>query len=108
MLPGKRLWVFFVCFLMLFMLALPAFAADPQTTAKDLKGISPKKYRYVFSTVGGALIGIGIGKLLGGGNDITKGLLVGGGGASAFYLHTHPRATLMAGAIGPTSARTPR
>jgi hypothetical protein len=94
MLRGKRLWVLLCCFLMLFMLAMPAFAGDPQTTAKDLKGISPKKYRYVFSTLGGAAIGAGIGVLLGGGNDVTKGLMVGGGGASAFYLHTHKNATL--------------
>jgi hypothetical protein len=69
-------------------------AADPQVTKNDLKGISPKKHRYVFSTVGGALVGMGIGKLLGGGNDVLKGMMIGGGGASALYLHSHPRAEL--------------
>lgn len=91
---GKRIWVWICCFLMMFMLALPALAADPQITAKDLKGISPKKYRYVFSTAGGAAIGMGVGKLLGGGNDIIKGMMIGGGGASALYLHSHPRADI--------------
>jgi hypothetical protein len=94
MLRGKRLCVVFVCFLMLFLLALPAFAGDPQTTAKDLKGISAKRHKYIFSTLGGAAIGAGIGVLLGSGNDITKGLMIGGGGASALYLHTHQRDTL--------------
>ncbi len=94
MATGKRLWVVVCCFLMLFMLAAAAFAGDPQTTAKDLKGISPKKYRYVFTTIGGAAVGMGIGKLLGGGPDVLKGMMIGGGGASALFLHSHPRSTL--------------
>ncbi len=94
MLGGKRVWVLFLSVLLLWMLAVPAFAADPQVTKDDLKGISPKRYRYVFSTIGGAAVGAGIGKLLGGGNDMLKGLMLGGGGASALYLHSHPRATL--------------
>jgi hypothetical protein len=91
---GKRIWLLVSCLLMLFMLVLPAMAADRDTTVKDLKGISPKKYRYIFSTFGGAAVGAGIGELLGGGNDVVKGLMVGGGGASALYLHSHPRADL--------------
>lgn len=86
----KRLCGVLCSILMLFMLALPAFAGEPpQTTAKDLKGISAKRYRYLFTVAGGAAVGAGIGVLLGGGNDVLKGLMVGGGGGSALYLHSH-------------------
>ncbi len=91
---GRRFWILICAFLMLFTLALPAVAADPQMTKNDLKGISPKKHRYIFSTIGGALVGMGIGALVGGGGDVVKGMMVGGGGASALYLHSHPRADI--------------
>lgn len=88
---SKRLWAVVCSLLMLFLLAAPAFAEDPQTTAKDLKGISAKRHRFIFTTLGGAAVGAGIGVLIGGGNDVLKGLMVGGGGASALYMHSHPR-----------------
>jgi hypothetical protein len=91
---GKRVWVLICCLMMLFVLAAPAMAQERDTTVQDLKGISPKKYRYIFSTFGGAAVGAGIGALLGGGGDVVKGMMVGGGGASALYLHSHPRADL--------------
>ena len=91
---GKRFWAALCSVLMLFMLAMPAFAEDPQTTASDLKGISPKRYRYLFSTAGGAAVGAGIGILLGGRTEALKGILIGGGGGSALYLHSHPRENL--------------
>lgn len=67
----------------------PAFAGDRDVGARDLKGISPHRHRYIFSVIGGAAVGAGIGKVLGGGNDISKGLLIGSGGMSALYLHSH-------------------
>lgn len=78
----------------MFIAAMPAMAADPEVTTKDLKGISPQRHRYLFSVIGGAAVGAGIGALLGGGNDITKGIMVGGGGMSALYLHSHRRDSL--------------
>jgi hypothetical protein len=83
----KRLWgiVLTVCLLLMF--CVPSFAAD--VTAKDLKGISPKRHRYFFSVLGGAAIGAGVGALVGSGNDITKGILLGGGGASTAYLFSN-------------------
>jgi hypothetical protein len=91
MLGGKKLWALVLCFCFLIAAAMPALAADPEVTKKDLKGINPRKYRYFLTTAGGAVIGMGVGVLVGGGNDVTKGLMVGGGAASAFYLHSHPR-----------------
>src|SRR4051794_41934033 len=90
---GKKLWALLLCFCF-FVAVMPAFAADPDVTTKDLKGISPQRHRYIFSVLGGAAVGDGIGVLLGSGNDITKGLVVGAGGVSALYLLSHPPATV--------------
>lgn len=91
MLGGQKFWAVLLCACFLFIAALPAMAADPDVTTKDLKGISPQRHRYLFSVIGGAAVGAGIGVLLGSGNDITKGIMIGGGGMSALYLHSHRR-----------------
>lgn len=87
MVTMRRLWGLLLSMCVLLMLCAPALGRD--ITKEDLKGITPKRHRYWFSVVGGAAIGAGIGALLGGGNDITKGILVGGGGASTAFLHSH-------------------
>jgi len=89
MLGAKKFWSVIMSLCLLFMLAMPAMAADPEVTTKDLKGISPQHHKYLFAVVGGALVGAGVGALVGSGNDITKGLMIGGGGMSALYLHSH-------------------
>ena len=95
MLGVKKLCALAVSICLLWFLAVPAFAADPQVTSKDLKGISPKHYKYAFSVIGGAAVGAGVGALVNGwSNDVAKGLLVGSGGASALYLHFHKHDTL--------------
>lgn len=91
---GKKIWALALSICLIWFLAVPAFAADPQVTTKDLKGISPQRYKYLFSVAAGAAIGAGVGVLVGSGNDITKGIMVGGGGMSALYLHTHRHDTL--------------
>jgi len=92
---GRKFWgVVATCLLMLLALAVPALAANREPDVNDLKGISPHRFRYLFSVAGGALVGAGVGVILGSGNDITKGIMVGGGAASAVWLHTHPHDTL--------------
>ena len=94
---GRKLIGVLLALCMLFAAAVPAMAADPQVTKNDLKGIKrikPWHHRYLFSAIGGAALGAGIGAIVGSGNDITKGLLLGGGGLSALYLHSHRRDTL--------------
>ena len=86
---ARNLCTIILCFTLLILTCASATAADPDITKKDLKGISPQRHRYLFSVIGGAAVGAGIGVLLGGGNDVTKGLMVGGGGMSAIYLHMH-------------------
>jgi hypothetical protein len=89
---GKRVISLALCAALVLMVSVPLFAADRDTTKADLNGISPKRHRYIFNVVGGLAVGAGIGALLGGAPSVTKGMLIGGGGASAWYLHSHPNA----------------
>jgi hypothetical protein len=89
LLGGRKFWAVVLCACFMFIAAMPAVAADPTVSAKDLKGISPQRHKYWFSVLGGAAVGAGIGVLVGSGNDVTKGIMVGGGAMSAVYLHTH-------------------
>ncbi len=84
-----KFWSLALCVAFLLATVAPALAGDRDVDVRDLKGISPHRHRYIFSVIGGAAVGAGIGKILGGGNDITKGLLIGSGGMSALYLHSH-------------------
>jgi hypothetical protein len=86
---SKKIWALVLCIGLLLMTA-PAFAADFGGTVKRLKDNGPARHPYFFSVLGGSVIGIGVGAALGGGNDITKGLLAGGGGASTAYLLLNP------------------
>ncbi len=89
---GKRSLSLTLCLGLLILVSAPLFAANRDVDKSDLKGISPKRHKYIFNVLGGVAIGAGIGALLGGAPSITKGMLIGGGGASAWYLHSHPNA----------------
>ncbi len=94
MFAARKIWIVLLSISLISTMSLPALAADPQTTAKDLKGVSPKRFKYLFTVVGGAAVGAGVGAIVGGGNDITKGLLVGSGAASLAYMHSNRRDNL--------------
>src|SRR4051794_17170577 len=92
MLGSKRVISFALCLALVTMVSAPLFAADREPTKEDLKGISPKRHRYIFNVAGGLAVGAGIGALLGGAPSVAKGILIGGGAGSAWYLHGHPNA----------------
>ena len=92
MLGGKRVLSFTLCLALVVMVSAPLFAADHDVNASDLKGISPRHHKYIFNVLGGLAIGAGVGALLGGAPSVTKGMLIGGGGTSAWFLHRHPEA----------------
>ena len=87
---NKRVISLALCLALITMVSAPLFAADRDMNKSDLKGISPKRHRYLFNVAGGLAVGAGIGALLGGAPSVAKGMLIGGGGASAWYLHSHP------------------
>lgn len=82
----RRLFTLLLC---LIFLAATGFSADRDPGVGDVKGI-PKKHRYWWAVGGGAAVGLGIGILAPGGNkSAVKGMLIGGSGASLFWLATH-------------------
>jgi hypothetical protein len=56
---------------------------------RDLLGISPQHHKYIFSVVSGAAVGAGLGYILLGEKTPLKLALIGSGGASTWFLHTH-------------------
>jgi hypothetical protein len=88
MLGGKKSIGLLICLLFVFMTA-SATAADRPIDKQDLKGINAKRHNWAFATAGGAAIGAGVGALFGGSGDVAKGILIGGGGGSAAWLHAH-------------------
>ncbi len=91
---ARKLLGLALIFTLLLFYTVPAVAADPQISKQDLKGISPKRHRYLFSIIGGAAVGAGAGALVGGAGNVAKGIFIGGGGLSALYLHSHPHDNL--------------
>lgn len=89
----RRVLTYAICLVLLMTCAAPAFAQrrEREVTARDLDGVRRDRYRWLTSTVGGAAIGAGIGILVGNKTEMVKGLLIGSGGGSALYLHSHPR-----------------
>lgn len=84
---AKKFWIFAI---LLGLLCLVTSSAIAQTvTKKDLRGISPQRHKYIFSVLGGAAAGAGLGFVLGGGLKTGKLAMLGAGGMSTWYLHTH-------------------
>jgi hypothetical protein len=85
-----KLWVYAICLGLLMMFGSSAFAQN--MSSRDLSGISPQNHKYIFSTLGGAAAGAGLGFILGGGAKTAKLAMMGGGGASTWFLTTHRHA----------------
>lgn len=80
----NKFWIVAISVGLLLMLGPTGFAQE--MTSKDVKGTSPKHFKYIVTTLGGAAAGAGLGFVLGGGKKTGKLALIGGGGASAWFL----------------------
>jgi hypothetical protein len=89
---GRKLLGLALSLALLLCTSVTAFAGDRPMDKNDLQGISPKRHRLIFSTLGGMAVGMGVGALVGGSKAWVKGGLLGGGAGSAWYLHNHPNA----------------
>jgi hypothetical protein len=87
----KKFWIFVLCLGFLFPLLSHAQSRD--IDKRDLRGISPQHHKYIFSVLGGAAVGAGLGYILPGEKTPLKLMMIGSGGASTWFLHTH-KATL--------------
>ena len=87
----KNFWISLLCLVFIFPLMSQAQSRD--VNKRDLRGISPQHHKYIFSALGGAAFGAGLGYILPGQKTPLKLAMIGGGGASTWFLHTH-RATL--------------
>lgn len=86
----SKLCTFVLCFGLLFTMGASAQTRDPD--ARDLHGISPKNHKYLFTVLGGAAAGAGLGFVLPGEKTPLKLMLMGGGAGSTWYLHFHRNA----------------
>jgi hypothetical protein len=90
---SKKFWILVLCLCFLFPLMSFAQSRNRDVDKRDLRGSSPQHYKYLFSVAGGAAVGAGLGYVLPGEKTPLKLMMIGGGGASTWFLHTH-RATL--------------
>jgi hypothetical protein len=86
----RKLLTLVVALCVMLVFATPSFAGGPPNIKQDLRKVTPRRYSYLFSVLGGAALGAGVGAILGSGNALAKGALIGGGGISEMYLTSFP------------------
>ncbi|HET9164970.1 MAG TPA: hypothetical protein VFP11_03155, partial [Candidatus Angelobacter sp.] len=84
----KKFWILVLCLGFLFPLMSLAQSRNRDVNKRDLRGISPQYHKYIFSVAGGAAVGAGLGYILPGEKTPLKLMMIGGGGASTWFLHT--------------------
>jgi hypothetical protein len=92
----KNFWILVLCLGFILPITATAQSRDAarrDVDKRDLQGISPQHHKYIFSVLGGTAVGAGLGFVLPGEKTPLKLAMIGGGGASTWFLHTH-RATL--------------
>ncbi|HEY2114625.1 MAG TPA: hypothetical protein VGJ51_06025 [Candidatus Angelobacter sp.] len=87
----RKFWILVLC--LGFIFPLMSHAQSRDVDKRDLQGISPHHFKYLVSVAGGAAVGAGLGFILPGEKTPLKLMMIGGGGASTWFLHTH-KATL--------------
>jgi hypothetical protein len=87
----NKFWVLVLCLGLIFPLMSVAQTRNHNrdVDSRDLNGISPHHFKYIMTTLGGAAAGAGLGFVLPGEKTPLKLMMLGGGGASAWFLHTH-------------------
>jgi len=83
----KKFCTLVLCLGLLLSMAAAAQTRDPDR--RDLRGISPKHHKYIYTVLGGAAAGAGLGFILPGQKTPLKLMLMGGGAGSTWYLITH-------------------
>lgn len=101
----KNLWIFVFCLGLLLPLISAAQSNDRDVDQRDLSGISSHRTKYVLSVLGGAAAGAGLGFVLPGEKTPIKLMMIGGGGVSTWFLHTH-RDTLGHHSFGMVASNT--
>lgn len=86
----RKLLTLVVALCVVLVFTTPSFAGGPPNIKQDLRKASPRRYSYIFSVVGGAALGAGVGAMLGHGSALAKGALIGGGSISELYLTSFP------------------
>src|SRR5207248_1653460 len=86
----RKLLIIVVALCVTVVFTTPSYAADGPNIKQDLRRVNPRRYSYLFSVVGGAALGAGVGAILGSGSALAKGALIGGGGISELYLTSFP------------------
>ena len=71
----KNFWILVLCLGFLFPLISHAQSRD--IDKRDLSGINPHNYKYIFSVAGGAAVGAGLGFILPGENTPLKLMMIG-------------------------------
>jgi hypothetical protein len=86
MLP-KKFFILVLC--LAFASPLMAQSRSRDVDKRDLRGISPQHSKYIFSVLGGTAAGAGLGFILPGEKTPLKLAMIGGGGVSTWFLHSH-------------------
>jgi hypothetical protein len=85
----KKFWVLLLCLGLFLPLMSAAQSRNRDVDRRDLNGISPQHFKYILSAAGGAAVGAGLGFILPGEKTPLKLAMIGGGGASTWFLYTH-------------------
>ena len=60
----RKFWILVLCLGLVFPLISHAQSRDRDVDKRDLSGISPQHFKYIFSVAGGAAVGAGLGFIL--------------------------------------------